>query len=205
MEGLGVRLVRRVCILATALIAAPSLALAHMMTTGLGPVYDGALHLLISPGDLLGLVAITLLAGLRGARAGRLTVITLTVVWFAGGLAGLSLTTPVDLPGVSVLSFVILGVLVAVDPKLPPVAVAILAGLYGALHGVLNGSALGVIKAGPLALVGIVITVLIIALLITASVVSLRPSWTRIVVRVAGSWVAAVGMLMFGWLVRGIG
>ncbi len=197
------RRVRRICILATALLAAPSMALAHLMNTGLGPVYDSAWHLLVSPGDLLGLVAATLLAGLRGARAGRLTVIALPAAWFAGGLAGLTLTTPVDLPGLSVLSFVILGVLVAVDPKLPPAAVATLAGLYGALHGVLNGSTLGVIGAGPLALVGIVITVLVTALLISAAVVSLRPPWTRIVVRVAGSWVAAVGMLMFGWLVRG--
>ncbi len=197
------RRVRRIFVLATALLAAPSLALAHLMNTGLGPVYDSAWHLLVSPGDLLGLVAATLLAGLRGARAGRLTVIALPAAWFVGGLAGLTLTTPADLPGLSVLSFVILGVLVAVDPKLPPAAVATLAGLYGALHGVLNGSALGVSGAGPLALVGIVITVLVIALLIAAAVVSLRPAWTRIAVRVAGSWVAAVDMLMFGWLVRG--
>lgn len=39
-------------------------------------------------------------------------------------------------------------------------------------------------------------------LMIGATVVSLRPSWSRIMVRVAGSWVAVVGMLMFGWLVR---
>ena len=107
------------------------------------------------------------------------------------------------MPGLSILSFALLGVLVAVDPKLPPAAVATLAGLYGALHGLLNGSALGVIGAGPLALVGIAITVVVIALVMSAAVVTLHPAWTRIVVRVAGSWVAAVGMLMFGWLMRG--
>jgi hypothetical protein len=41
------------------------------------------------------------------------------------------------------------------------------------------------------------------SLFVSAGVVSLRAAWTRIAVRVAGSWVAAVGMLMFGWLVRG--
>lgn len=132
-----------------------------------------------------------------------MTVITLSATWFAAGLAGLSLSTPVDLPGLSILSFALLGVLVGVDPKLPPAAVATLAGLYGALHGVLNGSAFGVIGVGPLALVGVAITVVVIALVMSAAVVSLHPAWTRIVVRVAGSWVAAVGMLMFGWLMRG--
>ena len=98
----------------------------------------------------------------------------------------------------------ILGALVAIDPKLPPVAVTALTGLYGGLHGLLNGSALAVIGAGLLSLFGIVVTVLIMALLVSAAVVSLRAAWARIAVRVAGSWVAAVGMLMFGWMIRGV-
>ena len=197
------RRVRTICFITMALVAMPSAALAHLVTTGLGPFYDGSLHLLVSPGDLLGLVAATLLAGLHGARAGRLTVIALPVAWFAAGLIGLNLQVFIDLPWLSVLSLIVLGVVVAVNPKLPPTAVASLAGLYGALHGLLNGSALGAIGAGPLSLFGIVVTVLIIALLVSAGVVSLRPAWTRIAVRVAGSWVAAVGMLMFGWMMRG--
>ena len=58
---------------------------------------------------------------------------------------------------------------------------------------------------GVLTLLGIVITVFILSLLVSGTVVSLRPAWTRIAVRVAGSWVDAVGLLMFGWLFRGIG
>ena len=196
---------RTICMIAMALVAMPSMALAHLVTTGLGPFYDGSLHLLVSPGDLLGLVAATLLAGLHGARTSRMTVIALPAAWFVAGLIGLNLPITIDLPWLGVLSLIILGVVVAVDPKLPPAAVASLAGVYGALHGLLNGSALGVIGAGPLALFGIVVTVLIITLLVSATVVSLRPAWTRIAVRVAGSWVAAVGMLMFGWLVKGTG
>ena len=64
--------------------------------------------------------------------------------------------------------------------------------------------------AGPLAadggflnVLGIVTTVFILLLLVSAVVVSLRRPWTRVAVRVAGSWVVAVGMLMFGWLFRG--
>lgn len=186
-----------------ALLAAPSIALAHLVTSGLGPFYDGALHLLLSPGDLLGLLAAAMLAGLCGAKAGRLTVTALPVAWFMAGLVGLNLPVTLQLPWLSVVSFVILGVTVALDPKLPPLAVALLATLFGMLHGLLNGSALAVVGAGPIALFGIVSMVSIAGLLVSAFVVSLRPAWTRVAVRVAGSWVAAVGMLMFGWLVRG--
>lgn len=184
------------------LLAAPSVALAHLVNSGLGPFYDGALHLLLSPGDLLGLVAAALLAGLRGATAGRLTAIMLPMAWLLSGLIGLNLPGMIELPWLSVLSFVVFGVLVAADLKLAPMAVAALAGLYGALHGLLNGSALSAIGAGPSALFGIVATVLVLALLTSAAVVPLRAVWTRIAVRVAGSWVAAVGILMLGWLAQ---
>jgi len=48
--------------LATALFALPGAAQAHLVTSGLGPFYDGALHLLLSPADMLGLAAAALLA-----------------------------------------------------------------------------------------------------------------------------------------------
>jgi hydrogenase/urease accessory protein HupE len=110
------------------------------------------------------------------------------------------------LPGLAllvVISIVVPAVMVAFDLKLPPSAVALLAGLYGALHGLLNGFALASIGAGYMALLGIVISVLLLSLLISAAVVPLQGVWSRIAVRVAGSWVAAVGILMLGWLTQG--
>ena len=61
----------------------PAVAQAHLVNSGLGPFYDGVLHLLLSPNDLLGLVALGLLAGLRGPAASRLTVIALPITWSA--------------------------------------------------------------------------------------------------------------------------
>jgi len=191
-------------LVAAALFAVPVAAQAHLVNSGLGPFYDGGLHLLLSPGDLLGLVAAGLLAGLGGARAGRLTVIALPIAWLLGGVIGVNLQAAADLPWLSTLSFMILGILVAVDVRLRPVAVATLAGVYGALHGLLNGSALVALGAGPSALWGIVLTVLIVALLTAAAVVSVRVFWVRVVVRIVGSWIVAVGMLMLGWLVQGM-
>ena len=37
-----------------------------------------------------------------------------------------------------------------------------------------------------------------------ALVVALRAPWTRIAVRVAGSWIAAIGLLLLGWSFRAV-
>lgn len=184
-------------------LALPAPAHAHLVNSGLGPFYDGALHLLLSPGDLLGLVAAALLAGLRGAAAGRLTVVVLPIAWMFAGVVGMNLHMAPDLPWLSVASFMFLGFLVALDARLSPALVASLAALYAALHGLLNGAALAAVGAGSSALLGIVLTVLLLALLIAAAVVAARVLWARTLVRVAGSWVVAVGMLMLGWLFQG--
>ena len=197
------RLPRYVSFAFAALLLAPSVAQAHLVTTGLGPFYDGAMHLALSPDDLLGLFAAAMLAGLRGPQAGRWSLAILPVAWLIGATAGLKLPGVPALTGLSILSFVVLGVLVALDVKLPAWGVTTLAALFGLLHGLLNGAALSRADAGMLNVLGIVTTVFILLLLVSAAVVSLRPAWTRVAVRVAGSWVVAVGLLMFGWLYRG--
>lgn len=187
-----------------ALVALPSAVQAHLVNSGLGPFYDGSLHLLLSPGDLLGLIAIALLAGLQGPKAGRLVTMTLPLCWLIAGLIGMQLPAMLDLPWVTMLAFAILGLLVAVDIRLPPAGVALLAALYGVLQGLQNGSALASIGADLTALFGIVMTSLVIALLTAAAVVLLCAPWARILIRVAGSWLVAVGVMMLAWLFAGM-
>lgn len=180
----------------------PMAVQAHLVNSGLGPFYDGALHLLLSPGDVLALTAVALLAGLRGHRAGRLAVMVLPVAWLLAGGVGLHTVPAFDLSWVSTGSLVGVGALVALDPKAPPPVVALIAGGVGGLHGLANGASLSAVGAGGVSLLGIVGTAAGISLLLAAAVVSLEAPWTRICVRVAGSWMAAIGMLMFGWLLR---
>lgn len=187
------------------LLGVPGPSHAHLVSSGLGPFYDGALHLLLSPADLLALVAVAMLAGLGGRRMGRWVVMALPAAWLAGGSIGLGVGSAIAAPWFSAVLLVLAAVLVTMDVRLPPPAVLALAVLIGALHGLLNGSALSVMGAGPVALLGVVATVQVIGLMVAAVVVSLHAAWTRIVVRVAGSWIAAVGMLMAGWLINGSG
>jgi hypothetical protein len=77
---------RRLWIAACALLLWPWRAEAHLVTTGLGPVYDGIGHLVLTPEDWVPVVALALFAGLRGAAAGRGALCLLPVAWVAGGL-----------------------------------------------------------------------------------------------------------------------
>jgi hydrogenase/urease accessory protein HupE len=192
-----------VAALAPSLLVLPRLAQAHLVTSGLGPYYDGALHLLMSPGDLLGLVAVAFLAGRHGTQAGRLTVITLAIAWLLGGIVGFGLPSSPDLAVIGTVSFLVMGLLVAVDVRLSPAGVAAIAGAYGVLHGFLNGTALVAAGAEASTLFGTLLAVLCLAILAAAAVVPLTALWARVAVRVAGSWIAAVGMLMIGWTLQG--
>jgi hydrogenase/urease accessory protein HupE len=179
----------------------PSDAAAHLVTTGMGPVYDGIGHLLLTPEDLVPVLTLALFAGLRGAAPGRRAMFLLPVAWLAGGLIGLRVSATPAFP-VPAASFMILGTLVAADLRLPANGVAVLAVVLGLVHGVLNGTALRQ-GAGGLGLLGIMAALFVLVALASAFVVSLERPWTRIAVRVAGSWVAASGLLLLGWAFRG--
>lgn len=180
----------------------PTPAHAHLVTTGLGPLYDGISHLFLSFEDLLPVVAVALLAGLNGPKAGRLALFVVPVAWLLGGWAGFAMRAPLLPSTVTAASFLVLGGLTAADRKLPPTAITALAAALGLLHGWLNGA--GIAEAGreALGLVGIVSAVFVVLALLAAFVVGLRPPWTRIAVRVAGSWIAAIGLLLLGWGLR---
>lgn len=185
------------------LFCLPFSASAHLVTTGLGPVYDGIGHLVMTPEDLIPVLALALLAGLRGTTPGRRVLFLLPLAWLAGGMIGVFIDV-VPTIAFAPVSILILGVLVAADMKISNTVFTIIVLVVGFAHGVVNGVAL---KNGPaiLGLIGIMATLFVLVALVSAFVVSLKQPWMRIVVRVAGSWVAAIGMLMFGWLLSGQG
>jgi len=187
----------------SAALLKPANASAHLVTTGMGPVYDGIGHLLLTPEDLVPALAVALYAGLRGRAPGRRALFFFPLAWLIGGFIGLAANTMPTFP-VSAFSFLLVGILIAADLRLPDNAFTVLAIAVGIMHGFFNGIAL---KAGPggLGLLGIMSALFVLVAIVSAFVVSLKPPWTRIAVRVAGSWVAAMGMLMIGWFFRGQG
>ena len=175
---------------------------AHLNSTGLGPVYDGLLHFILSPEDFLPVLALALLAGLRGADHGRRALFVLPTSWLIGGLVGLKAAAPGN-TALTCVSFLLLGGLLAADAKLSLRATTILAVLVGLFHGYLNGSGMGRPENGGLALLGLIFAVFVLVAVAAAFVVRLRRHWEHIAVRVMGSWITASGLLMLGWAARG--
>jgi hydrogenase/urease accessory protein HupE len=125
--------------LAVVLAVAPS-AQAHLMNTGFGPFYDGLTHLFVTPADLLPVIALALLAGLRGPRFGRSVLFALPVAWLVGSTAGVWLVPQLTMPGLEIILTIGVGALLAADRPLPFAFVVGLAILLGLVHGILNAS-----------------------------------------------------------------
>jgi hypothetical protein len=184
-------------------ILLPGAAHAHLVTTGLGPVYDGISHLFVTFDDLLPVVAMALLAGLNGPAAGRRALFTLPLAWLVGGAAGYASGVALLPAGITSLSLLALGILTAADLKLAPSVLTALAVILGGVRGWLNGAGIAAGGRESRGLIGITVAIFVLAALVSASVVPLRRPWARIVVRVAGSWIAAIGLLLLGWTLRG--
>jgi hypothetical protein len=102
-------------------------------TQGADGCYDGISHVLLSPDDLVPILAMALLAGLHGPAAGRRTLFTLTGAWLVGGLAGFLGVRSIVPSTVSSMSFLVLGGLTAADQQLSPAVVTGLAGIGSAI------------------------------------------------------------------------
>ena len=59
---------------------------AHLMETGFGGFYDGIAHLLITPGELLLVLGLSLLSGQQGPAGGRMLLLVLPLLPLCGEL-----------------------------------------------------------------------------------------------------------------------
>jgi hypothetical protein len=180
--------------LAAGLALLPSVASAHLVSTGFGPVTDGAWHFALSPEQSLPMAAFALLAGLRGPIHARRTLFVLPLAWLAVVLSGTALPTAwgsIVMAG----AFLLTGGLLAADVKLSPTVIAVLAALLGAV----SASAYGTEDGSILAPLGAAFTIFVLLALVSSAALSLGGGWPVIAVRVLGSWTAATGLLLVGW------
>lgn len=180
----------------------PAQANAHLVSSGLGPFYDGIAHLFVTPEDLLAVVALALLAGLRGKPCGRTALFALPAAWLAGALAGRTNTLTAGTQVLSAGLLIGLGGLVAANRRLPLALIAGIALTCGLVNGSFNGAAMAGAESSGLAAAGIACAVFVIVALVAGQVAALQKEWARIMVRVAGSWIGAIGLLMLGWAAR---
>ena len=177
---------------------------AHLVQTGFGTFYDGLVHLVITPADLLVVLGLGLLAGSCGTAA-RGVLLALPGAWLVGGLIAVSSPSAHSLPWATTISLGMAGLLLAMNAKLPKPRIMSFAGAAGLLHGYVDGVTMTTEAPDRLSLMGVTTMVFILVTLLAAFVVSVQAYWARIAVRVAGGWIVAVGLLSLGWLVRGNG
>jgi hydrogenase/urease accessory protein HupE len=188
-------------VLGLTLALCPLSAYAHLIETGLGPVYDGITHFALTPEDLIPVLALAMFAGLRGTAYARRVMFVLPGAWLLGGVAGTlagapALVIPAWLP------LLVLGGLVAADARLPAGATAAIAALLGMVLGYANGYAMAQAGPGFRGVLGIAGTVFVVTTLAAAFVAAWQAGWMRIAWRAAGGWVAASGLLLLGWSLR---
>jgi hypothetical protein len=187
-------------LLASALCAStPSYA--HLVNSGLGPFYDGALHLMLTPMALVGLVTLSLFASSQGAQAGRLLVIVTPIAWFLAGAVGVYSQMTASFAIANAGALVLLGGSVALGLKTSSTVAAVAAAGFGGLLGFQSGVELRAADADWVVLIGTVALVLAVTILISALVISYTAFTFRVVHRVLGSWAAATGLLSIGWIV----
>jgi hydrogenase/urease accessory protein HupE len=119
-----------------------------------------------------------------------------------GSCLGAREVTEVLVPLASALSFLVIGLLVATDIRLGPSSLIALASVFGLFHGYLNGTLASQEQMGVAGILGIVLGVFVTVALLASVAVSLRAYWMKVAARVAGSWIAAIGMLMVGWALK---
>jgi len=172
------------------LISFAASAEAHSTVKGVGDLYAGMLHVLTGLEHLLPFIALSLLAGQRGMKTqAEAVLLGFPLALMVGAAAALWIP---PFPG-------LMGGLVAAAWPLPAAVFYGLVVVFGISHGFANGEAIsGSIKAYLFILgIGLAgLAVLAYGTLMVDFLLKRKTGWITIAVRVAGSWIAAIGVLV---------
>lgn len=174
-----------------------SAAFAHPMK-GVGDFYAGMLHPLITVETLLPSLGISLLAGQQSRETATKLIVIFPAALAVGTLLILVRPFPAQLTTSELLMTACLGLLIALARRIPawiPIGLSLLIGLgIGWSNSVeITGEVSAVRFVAGLSVVGLLITTYGIGLVRQGKL-----EWMQIAVRVAGSWLAAVGILVLG-------
>ena len=184
-----------------AVVALPDAASAHSLDNRFGDFYGGVLHPLTALEHVLPILALGLLAGQQGDARRPLARAGLSARP-AGrrGSRHRGARRSVGCAVLNAVSFVVLGLLVAAAWRLPlPVLIA-LGALFGVSHGYENGRAMTPETATHLFVFGVATIGGLVTALVSAATLDLaaKAAWPRVAVRIAGSWIAAIGIMTIG-------
>lgn len=194
---------------------------AHAHALGdINDFYAGLLHPLITPEHLMAIVAVGLLAGQQSASRDQAVswLMAFALALASGALLAWRIGLMVDVdvmmawvntqPIIALINFaslIVLGFLLALARRLPSPLVYALAIVFGLTHGAANGAEITYDVALYQFIPGLVAGAALAGLysMVLADAVRHRAShWPGIALRVAGSWIAAIGLLVCGLMWR---
>jgi urease accessory protein len=178
-----------------ALMLVPGVAGAHPMA-GVGDFYAGMLHPVIAIEFLLSWIALASLIGRRDSVEVLVILGIFIGALAAGAIAAQALPSPMWLPRVDFGLMILGGLLVALAFVWPAAVLMVLSVAMGFAHGMANASEFSMATSPWRFIPGLIASGLVIVICGVGVVRSLYRSWTLVGVRVVGSWIAAVGIML---------
>jgi urease accessory protein len=175
----------------------PARAFAHPMK-GVGDFYAGMLHPMTAIECILPMVALSLLAGQQRRRTAIGILISFPLACVVGALLGLNISVPHSVAILNIAAMAVLGILVAINRTLPfHISIAV-SSILGLTIGWANGGELTPETSAYRFIPGLALAGLLVVTYGIGIVRRLNAPWAQIGIRVAGSWIAAVGILVLG-------
>jgi urease accessory protein len=179
-------------------MAVSSTADAHTAAKEVGDFYAGVLHPVTALEHILSFVALGLLVGQQGRKASS-AVLVFSVMLMLGATSALWLPAVPYVGLLNIACAVLLGGLIALARPLPGVVTQGIAVVFGLSHGFANGTAITGAIRPYLFIPGVGLAGLIVpawGMIAADFVLQRKARWMHIAVRVAGSWIAAIGILV---------
>jgi len=184
------------------MIIFPINTVAHLASGRFGDFYAGSFHLLTAIEHLIPMIALGLLAGQQGTKISRLMVFLIPVTLIIGTLVGIYTSGLTFSIYINSFSFLLIGGLVALNKKLSPNLILLIILILGITHGYSNGTAFEPTLSVFNYVIGVATTGLIIVTIFAGIALSVKKDWQKIAVRVAGSWIAAIGLITLPMILK---
>jgi hydrogenase/urease accessory protein HupE len=178
------------------LLAAPCTAIAHSPIKGLNSFYNGLLHPVFVPAHLLLLIAVGLFIGQQGVKSNQFalvsfviaTVIGLIVAWFS---------VDIEIELFVLVGAAIIGLLIATNPVIGVFWSSLIAATAGFFLGADSTQETLQGKEKFITLLGSGVAIYFLLLYPIALAENFKKKqWLEIGIRVLGSWVAAISLLV---------
>jgi hydrogenase/urease accessory protein HupE len=191
---------RKYLLISLALCFKTTVAQAHLVSTRFGDFYGGMLHPISALEHIFPWLAMGLLAGLQGPQRGRWMLLVFPMALLVGSVLAWWLPSVSVMTSLNTVSFMVLGGLVALAWSLPVSVLVILGMVFGLSHGYGNGLAMTGDMNRSLFVVGVASVGYVIITLVAAltTVIAQKRNWVMVAIRAAGSWIAAIGILLVG-------